>query len=399
MALSLLAGACKREAPKPEPEEKPRAPHVLARLTFEEVVYVEAGASTWKLIEHVRSAKNSLLPALEKLDVTLPVRKANEIDLPHVKREPVSVVDPVTGTKRGALRLRYFFSAVALIPEPLAAAGFVELGLLHSVDRARAEPILSKCTAGGERERAPGADLGSFFDPTLPSCKEAIAEEASAIAVAGKRLDHPDKEIVPQEMTRSYMPVTLHFSVRHAEASGGAAAPQPQAAARLPAAAPPPGQLPTPSPEAPAAAPEPLKRVALIGDYDPNPAAPALPSPEPGPAAPAPYAPAAAVPGAPAAPQDESASLAAQLLAYRDESQDLAEDEAELGQKDHAAAVAAGLAPPPLPVSDLPPGEGAPSNAAIPHGAPAYLQPNFAILYVALGVGGLILVGKRRVRR
>src|SRR5580698_1675856 len=92
--LSILSGGCKGEEPRPDPDEKPREPHVLARLTFEEVVYVEAGASTWKLIEHVRAAKKSILPALEKLDVTLPVRKQNEIDLPNVKKEPVTVVDP-----------------------------------------------------------------------------------------------------------------------------------------------------------------------------------------------------------------------------------------------------------------------------------------------------------------
>jgi hypothetical protein len=391
-----LLGACGGEDEKAVRDDAPHEPHVMARLTFEEILYVDPGASTWKQIERVREAKKSMLPALEKADVTLPVRKQVEIDLPSLRKERVTVVDATSGTKRAALRLRYQFSAGALVPQSLATKGSLRLGMLHAVDRAHAEAVIVACTAGGERERAPGADLASFFDPTLPSCQDAIAAEDSAIAAARAKLEHPDKEILAVELTRSYLPVTVQIEAHRAPPKMAAMAAAPLAPA-LPAA--PAAEGPAPLPASPAAGTPPLEapmaqhRVALIGDVAPAADPYAAPA-QPQAFAPQPYVPAAA----PAPPPDEADVLANQLLAVKSVDQDLAADEAELAQKDHNAAVSAGLAPPPI-TESASDGVAAPASAFGSGPTPSYLAPNFAMLYAALGVGGLILFGKRRSRR
>jgi hypothetical protein len=107
--------------------------------------------------------------------------------------------------------------------------------------------------------------------------------------------------------------------------------------------------------------------------------------------------------GDPPPPPDSADSLAAALLAKRDVDQDLAEDDQELARQDRAAAVAAGLAAPPLPGEDQPAVDFVPP----PPGAAAWaeanlgmlLQPNFLALYVGLGAMGLLLVRKKRHTR
>ena len=231
--------------------------------------------------------------------------------------------------------------------------------MLHTVDRARAESVITACTAGGERERAPGAELSGLFDPTLPPARRPSPAEAAAIAAARGRLEHPDKEIVPGELARTYLPVTVQLDIHHAPPRSGAHA---AAVAAAPLEGPPvvvaaaPAPVDVPAFAAPAlAAPPAPRRVALIGEATPaNPTTVVIAAP----AQPQAYAPAVTPAGAAApVPQDEADILAGQLLAVRDPDQDIAADEAELAQKDHNAAVVAGLAAPPLPAgaSDAPP--------------------------------------------
>jgi hypothetical protein len=362
-ALALLAAGCE-EAP---PEEKPREARVVVKLSFDETVYVDAAAPPRKVFERVRHQTKSIFPALKKADVTVAARKQANLDISSLSRERVTVVDAATGITRSALRVRYHFVAAALAPREVAAKRGLALGVLHDVNAARADAILAECTANGDRERGSVSEPWLVFDSSLPSCAAAMAREEAAVVAARKDLQHPGRELASVEFERSYLPLEVHLELLHPAAGRKPAGDAPSAAAT--------GEVPAP----PAVA-----------------AVPAVPGP-PGTAGPfPPRAPAVAAPSAAVAPVPVAAErdLAAEIpaddrgadpdvAAPVELDEDLRKDEAELFATDHSAAVFAGYGEP---------GAAAP---VVSHSSP-YLQPNFAILYVAIAAVAALLVGKNR---
>ena len=101
--LAVIAGACGGEDPGRRATTSPARRTSWPRLpprrscTSTRRLHVE-GDRARPLREEVECSR-----ALEKADITLPLRKQAEIELPSVKKEPVTVVDPVSGARRAAL--------------------------------------------------------------------------------------------------------------------------------------------------------------------------------------------------------------------------------------------------------------------------------------------------------
>ena len=85
-AAALALAACGDEAD----EGDDRA---AVRIAFDEVAYVDAATPTPKLLERVHRQTESVLFALHTADVTVTRRKLVDVDLAHLKKEPVTVVD------------------------------------------------------------------------------------------------------------------------------------------------------------------------------------------------------------------------------------------------------------------------------------------------------------------
>lgn len=208
-ALTAFAGCTSDEVAPP-----PREPSAIVELRFEEVTYVDPAISTRKLVDRVRHQTRSVFRALRKADVTVTMRKQVEVDLAHLDREPVTVVDPATGQTRPGLRLRYHFSGLAVVPQVLSGAAGMKLAVLHSVDPAKSDAVASTCAAPNALDGATGNEIWNAFDSSLPSCSDAVQKEQDDIDQARSALTAPGKQVVPSEFDRLYVPVVVHIDRR-----------------------------------------------------------------------------------------------------------------------------------------------------------------------------------------
>jgi hypothetical protein len=426
-ALAWLAAGCEEAPP---PEEKPREARVMVKLSFDETVYVDAATRPQKLAERLRHQTQSIFPALQKADITVAARKQSNIDVSSLSKDKVTVVDTATGITRSALRVRYHFVAAALAPKGLASKRVLDLGVLHDVNASRADAILKECTANGDRERGSLAEPWVVFDPSLPGCGAAMAREGAAVAAARKTLEHPTRELASIEFERSYLPVHVQLEALRPsfdkpgndEPAGSGAPdepPPPPGVAEAPPptvpdepGAPAPAAPRAPGPAAPAAAPvlgpaqgfeSPLlggrKIAAAPAPIFAPPGRgtrPAAVAPDQGARGAAPLAPVSLVTErdlgaeAPSEDRDRGAapSQAPGVDAPVEIDDDLLRDEKELFEGGRSAAAFNG-------VGDPAAGVPAPSGS---HTSP-YLQPNFAIVYVAIAAVAALLVGKGRRAR
>jgi hypothetical protein len=197
------------------------------RISFDEEAYVDAATPTPRVLERVRRQTESVLFALHAADVAVTRRKLVDVDLAHLKKDPVTVVDE-SGITRDALRLRYHFVALGDAPAALASKGVLRLGALHEVAPAQTEIVRAVCTANGVHERT--ADLWTVFNASLERCAAAIAREQAAIDAARKALAHPSSEIVTREFERLYVPVAVRLVGRERPDGGSAAGVDPPVA-------------------------------------------------------------------------------------------------------------------------------------------------------------------------
>lgn len=312
-ALVLLATTgCDENLPTGEAKGKPTAPPVageVASFSFDAVVYVEPSMNNIAVLDRVRSVTRSGLSALQHRRITVNQKRQVDIDLNHLSREPVTVVDPVTKATHAALRVRYRFVGVGVVPKELAQQGDGLLGLLHSADPTRAAEVVEACNDPAERAGDAVKQPWRAFDPGLEACGNAMEAEQTKIDAAREGLAHPEREIVPIEEARLYLPVLLRLRARAPKAPRAAATAEDGERPPAPAAV---AQAPT-KPDEPrrqsGASSQPTGR-AQGDNASPRPAAVASPSGPSGPSKPAgPVV--AAAPAAPAAPAREGAARAA----------------------------------------------------------------------------------------
>lgn len=213
----LAAPGCGDDSDTAAPVEAPAVPSQagdLASITFEAVAYLEPSANNISVLDRVRHELTSAFSALQLRQITISQRRQVDIDLKRLSREPVSVVDPVTKSAHPALRVRYRFVGLAVLPKGTAARGDVLLGLLQRDDSMRAPEVIEACTAPEARSGAAVKQPWTIFNPALDACSIAIDVEQTKIDEARAGLEHPDREIVPIERERLYLPVVLHVRPR-----------------------------------------------------------------------------------------------------------------------------------------------------------------------------------------
>ncbi len=325
--LALLPLGCADEPPV-EPDD-----HVVVKLTFDQVTYVDAALAPRNVTARIRAEVQSIFPALRRADALLLANQQVEIDGGQLRKDAVTVVDPATGATRAAFRVHHHYVTLAQVPRELAVKGRLALGVLHAEGGTHTEAVLAECTANGEPERQAVGELWTVFDPALPSCTAAMAREQAAIDAARAKLQHPEREIVPIELDRVYLPVKVSLQRRHQADAGDYALPS-------------------------------------QGEHVDNPTVRARTNPS--------------LPGPAPAPGEQPAFLIVDRSGERQAAAELEqenEDDAELRKQERA------LGGDSLAV-DAP---------AVPHyGGHTYLQPNYAILYVTIITFVLLVVGKRR---
>jgi hypothetical protein len=194
----------------PEPEavyDRPE-PHQIIRVAFSGAFYVEADTTDFKVVERVRRETQASLLALRKAKVVIASKgDLAGLDIKRVTKEPVTVIGP-SGAKRPAIRVRFRYVDQAVVPASMAARDIVQLPLLQRDDEAFAAEILADCTSGeAGRVRDPMKTLTEQYDPTLPSCKGAMAAEQQQIDSARAALPDPQNQAVQAEFDRIYAPL------------------------------------------------------------------------------------------------------------------------------------------------------------------------------------------------
>jgi hypothetical protein len=218
--LVMLTGAAAACAPTddgtPVTGDENDLTSVTARertMTFEGYVYVKDGSSDFTILQAVRKETKSGFGAIRTAEVSANNRELGDVDVKDFAKEPVTIVDPknpaAPATK--ALRVRYKYTDRALVPLAMAKRSALSLALLHGNYDLQAKRILTECTENTKHDQEFESAIWYVFNPGLADCKDAVAAEQQAIDTARKGLTDPGTQIVKEEMSRLYLPITMKF--------------------------------------------------------------------------------------------------------------------------------------------------------------------------------------------
>ncbi|WP_437296959.1 hypothetical protein [Sorangium sp. So ce426] len=222
-AIGVLAGVlvlagCGDRGKTAEQDVK-RPPAVLQ---FDGYVYVPTGTSDFKILERVRKQTRSVFTGLRKSRVMVSRREVQGATTDSFAKEAVTVVD-AAGHRTLALRVRYRFVARPEVANGIDDRKELPLALLHREDDDVAERIHEECTPPRERRRGGASAVGLDFDPSLPSCKAAMAAEQAAIDAArakvpelagGPPASARDTVVPLEEVRRLYIPTQVTVELR-----------------------------------------------------------------------------------------------------------------------------------------------------------------------------------------
>lgn len=181
-------------------------------LTFEGYVYLPTTASSSAITEAVKRQTRSAFGALLESDVATATRELAAVDPKTFVVERVAIVDEDGPTGKEALRAHYRYTDRAIVPKTMASVSALRLGLLHGNYQAQAERVLVECTKNSSDEREMVNDVWYVFNPSLVSCKKAMASEQSAIDAAREDATAKPDEVVAAELERLYVPMTASLA-------------------------------------------------------------------------------------------------------------------------------------------------------------------------------------------
>jgi hypothetical protein len=179
-------------------------------LSIEGYVYVKPGTSDAAILAAVRKQNKSGFGALRTADISANNRELGDIDAKTFAKEPVTVVDPLhpTAPTTQAIRVRYTYTDRALVPVAMATRSAVSIALMEGNYDLQSKRILTECTENTAHDKEFESAIWYVFNPSLSSCKDAIATEQQAIDDARKGLTDPAHQIVKEELARLYLPIT-----------------------------------------------------------------------------------------------------------------------------------------------------------------------------------------------
>ena len=179
-------------------------------LTFEGYVYVHPDSSDSAILEAVRQQTRTAFGALRTQNVAVGDRELAGVDTSTFLRESLELVED--GDSYETLRVRYSYTGRAVVPKPMARRSALSLGLLHGDYPAQAERVLIECTPNTSEDAEMLTDIWYVFNPALDSCKQAMTAEQRAIDLDRQGLDKPERQVVPSELERLYIPMTAKLA-------------------------------------------------------------------------------------------------------------------------------------------------------------------------------------------
>jgi hypothetical protein len=194
-------------------------------LTFDGYVYVDAYATDREILETVKRQTKSAFGALREANIGANSRELGAVDAQTFVKETVEVVDAANpGKTKSVLRVKYRYTDRAVVPVTMSRRSSVSLGLLHGYYASNSDRILEECTGNTEHDREFSGSIWYVFNPSLKTCKDAMAAEQITIDQGRKSLSDPQHQVVPEEVARLYIPMTAKLETK--SMTGGTAYPE-----------------------------------------------------------------------------------------------------------------------------------------------------------------------------
>ncbi len=211
LALATIAAGCaaSHEDTRTQDDDLTSITARSRTLKFGGTVYVSANASDWQILDAIKHQTQSAFGALRTANVGVNSRELKDVDPKTFVKTKVTVVDTDKANDPGTamLRVTYTYTDNALVPTSMARRSAVSLGLLAGDYGSQTSRILTECTENSAHDREFEGSIWYVFNPSLSSCKTAMATEQKKIDADRKKLT-TSTQIALSETTRLYVPLT-----------------------------------------------------------------------------------------------------------------------------------------------------------------------------------------------
>lgn len=220
----VLTAGCETAAVDPaaaapetaETEDDLTSNTALARsLAFSGVVYLDVNASAYTILAAVKKQNQSAFGAFRTATVGVNSRELGDIDAKAFIRTPVDVIDvskvglPVA---KKMLRVSYTYRDTAVVPKSMSKRSSLTLGMLSPDYGSQTKRILLECTDNDKEANEFENSIWYVFNPSLQSCKTAMAQEQKVVNADRAKLKDPKTQVTLSEVSRLYTPMTAALS-------------------------------------------------------------------------------------------------------------------------------------------------------------------------------------------
>ena len=213
LAVALATTACETSEPAAaieSGEEDLTSNTALAReMTFAGVVYVDVGTSDSGILQAVRKQTQSAFGAFRENNIAVNSRELSEVDAKSFIKTTMDAITPATGAvAKKVVRVTYTYKDTAVVPKSMSTRSSMSLGLLHGNYSAQVSKVLADCTSNDKHAQEFSTSVWYVFNPSLSTCKKAMAAEQKLIDTDRIKLTSPATQVVVTEANRLYVPMT-----------------------------------------------------------------------------------------------------------------------------------------------------------------------------------------------
>jgi hypothetical protein len=190
-------------------EELTSATALSRSLSFQGSVFVSETASDSIIVSTIQKQNQSMFGALRTSSIGVNSRELKAVDPSTFVKTKVTVVDPTTSAKSTMLKVTYKYTDMAVVPKSMARRSALPLALLGNGYSWKTDRILKECTANDSHAQEFSSSIWYVFEPTVSTCKTAIATEQKAIDAHRQKL--ATGEVSKLEVERLYIPTTVRL--------------------------------------------------------------------------------------------------------------------------------------------------------------------------------------------
>ncbi len=222
IALALAVPACAAsnddDASQTDGEDLTSLTARARTLKFSGVVFARAGASDSEIVYAINKQTQSAFGALRTATVGVNTRELKVTDPVAIAKTFVKTnVDVVDTSKPSAaatkmVRVVYTYTDQAVVPKPMSSRTALQTALLGGTYQSQVERVTTECTANDKEATEFAGSLWYVFDPSVSTCKPAMAKEQAAIDSDRRKLTDQVKQVTLSEVNRLYIPTTAAFT-------------------------------------------------------------------------------------------------------------------------------------------------------------------------------------------